>query len=147
VEPEVEDFEPDQVNTIAMLGRTYSLFGFQIVDGVVGSGYPQKPKHSAVFAQIGPDGARLTELAYGANMTPQAMGELIDELEVLGYLNRQPDPTDRRAKLIMLTPLGIDVIEVGRETIARLEDQIAEILGEDGHKRLREMLTKLLAEG
>ena len=75
------------------------------------------------------------------------MGELVDELEVLGYLNRQPDPTDRRAKLIMLTPLGMDVIEAGRETIVRLEDQIAEILGEDGHKRLREMLTKLLAEG
>ena len=144
---ETENFEPDQINTIAMLGRAYSLFGFQIVDGVVGSGYPQKPKHSAVFARIGPAGARLTELARGANMTPQAMGELVDELEDLGYLTRQPDQTDRRAKLIMLTPLGMDVIEAGRETIVGLERRIAEILGKDGHERLREMLTKLLAEG
>lgn len=37
------------------------------------------------------------------NMTPQAMGELVDELEELGYLERRPDPTDRRAKLIVLT--------------------------------------------
>ena len=130
-----------------MLGRVYSLFGFQIVDGVVGSGYPQKPKHSAVFAQIGPDGARLTELARGANMTPQAMGELVDELEDLGYLTRQPDPTDGRAKLIILTTLGMRVIEAGTETIVGLESRIAEILGEDGHEQLREMLTKLLAEG
>ncbi|HKZ24658.1 MAG TPA: MarR family winged helix-turn-helix transcriptional regulator [Acidimicrobiia bacterium] len=144
---ETENFEPDQVNTIAMLGRVYSLFGFQIVDGVVGSGYPQKPKHSAVFAQIGPDGARLTELARGANMTPQAMGELVDELEDLGYLTRQPDPTDGRAKLIILTTLGMRVIEAGTETIVGLESRIAEILGEDGHEQLREMLTKLLAEG
>jgi len=147
VAAETENFEPDQVNTIAMLGRVYSLFGFQIVDGVVGSGYPQKPKHSAVFAQIGPDGARLTELARGANMTPQAMGELVDELEDLGYLTRQPDPTDGRAKLIILTTLGMRVIEAGTETIVGLESRIAEILGEDGHEQLREMLTKLLAEG
>ena len=90
-------------NTIAMLGHAYSLLGFRIVDGVVGAGFPQKPSHSAVFAQIRAEGSRLTELARGANMTPQAMGELVDELEALGYVERRPDPTDRRAKLIVLT--------------------------------------------
>src|SRR6476661_9371320 len=90
-------------NTIAMLGRAYSLLGFRIVDGVVGAGYPQKPAHSAVFAQISPEGSRLTDLARGANMSPQAMGELVDELESLGYVERRPHPADRRAKLITLT--------------------------------------------
>ncbi len=71
-----------------MLGRAYSLLGFQIVDGVVGAGYPQKPSHSAVFAQIRPEGSRLTALARGADMSPQAMGELVDELEELGYVER-----------------------------------------------------------
>ena len=46
----------EQPNTVAMLGQAYSLLGFQIVEGVVGAGYPQKPKHSAVFAQIPPRG-------------------------------------------------------------------------------------------
>ena len=49
-----------------MLGRAYSLLGFQIVDGVVGAGFPQKPSHSAAFAQIRPEGSRLTDLARGA---------------------------------------------------------------------------------
>src|SRR4051812_36202371 len=102
-----QDPPPPQPNTVAMLGRAYSLLGFQIVDGVVGAGYPQKPSHSAVFAQIKAEGSRLTELARGANMTPQAMGEIVDELEELGYVVRRPDPTDRRAKLIVLTPLGV----------------------------------------
>src|SRR5215204_6031295 len=96
------------LNTVSMLGQAYSLLGFQIVDGVVGAGYPQKPKHSAVFAQLGPEGARLSDLARGANMTPQAMGELVDELEDLGYVRREPDPNDRRAKRIMLTSLGLE---------------------------------------
>jgi hypothetical protein len=70
-------------NTVAMLGQAYSLLGFRIVDGVVGAGFPQKPSHSAVFAQINPTGSRLSELARRANMSPQAMGELVDELESL----------------------------------------------------------------
>lgn len=130
-----------------MLGQTYSLFGFQIVDGVVGAGFPQKPKHSAVFAQIDPTGSRLTELAHRANITPQAMGELIDELEQLGYVTRQPDPTDRRAKLILLTDEGLAAVEAGRQTILGLESRITEILGVEGHETLREMLSKLLEEG
>ena len=139
---------PEQAdNTIAMLGRAYSLLGFQIVDGVVGAGYPQKPSHSAVFAQIGPDGTRLSALARGANMTPQAMGELVDELEELGYVERRPDPSDRRAKLIVLTPRGRDCIAAGIATIQGIEARIVEILGPDGHADLRRLLTALLTAG
>jgi DNA-binding MarR family transcriptional regulator len=129
-----------------MLGQAYSLLGFQIVDGVVGSGYPQKPKHSVLFAQIEPEGSRLTELARRANITPQAMGELVDELEELGYVERQPDPSDRRAKLIVLTARGRSAVEAGRATIEDIEERVTNILGERGHRTLRRLLTKLLAE-
>lgn len=135
---------PQELNTVSMLGRAYSLLGFQIVDGVVGAGFPQKPSHSAVFAQIKPAGSRLTELARGANMTPQAMGELVDELEQMGYLVRRPDPTDRRAKLIVLTAKGQDCIAAGIATIQDLETRLTEILGDRGHRQLRRLLQKLL---
>lgn len=136
---------PEQsINTIAMLGHAYSLLGFQIVDGVVGAGFPQKPSHSAVFAQISQEGSRLTELARGANMTPQAMGELVDELEELGYVERRPDPTDRRAKLIVLTPRGHECIAAGIATIKGIEERIDQILGPRGHVQLRRLLNALL---
>ena len=136
---------PEQAaNTVALLGRAYSLLGFEIVDGVVGAGYPQKPSHSAVFAQIRPEGNRLTDLARGANMTPQAMGERVDELEELGYLERRPDPTDRRAKLIVLTDRGRGCIAAGIATIGGIEERIDAILGTRGHAQLRKLLTKLL---
>jgi DNA-binding MarR family transcriptional regulator len=129
-----------------MLGQAYSLLGFQIVDGVVGAGYPQKPKHSAVFAQIDPDGSRLTDLARRANISPQAMGELVDELEELGYVTRKPDPSDRRAKLIVLTVRGRAAVEAGKRTIDGLEERITEVLGERGHRSLRKLLDQLLAD-
>jgi DNA-binding MarR family transcriptional regulator len=129
-----------------MLGRAYSLLGFRIVDGVVGAGFPQKPAHSAVFAQIDPDGSRLTDLARRANMSPQAMGELVDELEELEYVVRRPDPTDRRAKLITLTQKGHDCIAAGTATIEGIEQQLVNLLGERGHRQLRNLLTKVLAD-
>ena len=132
------------LNTVSMLGQAYSLLGFQIVEGVVGAGYPQKPKHSAVFAQISPEGSRLTELARKANMTPQAMGELVDELVDMGYVVRRPDPADGRAKLIVLTNQGRDAVAAGRQTIEGIQAQVTEILGERGHRELRRLLSRLL---
>ena len=132
------------LNTVSMLGQAYSLLGFQIVDGVVGAGYPHKPKHSAVFAQISQDGSRLTELARKANMTPQSMAELVDELVDMGYVVRRPDPGDGRAKLIVLTKRGRGAVAAGRQTIEGIEEQVTDILGEHGHHELRRLLSKLL---
>lgn len=132
------------LNTVSMLGQAYSVLGFQIVEGVVGAGHPQKPKHSAVFAQISPEGSRLTELARKADMTPQAMGELVDELVDMGYVVRRPDPADGRAKLIVLTKRGRDAVAAGRQTIEGIEEQLTEILGERGHRELRRLLSRLL---
>lgn len=130
-----------------MLGRAYSLLGFRIVDGVVGAGFPQKPSHSAVFAQIRSEGSRLTELAHGANMTPQSMGQLVDELEDLGYVEREADPTDRRAKLVVLTPLGQECVAAGISTIQAIEARIDELLGAEGHAELRRLLSELVSGG
>ncbi len=134
-------------NTVAMLGCAYSLLGFRIVDGVVGAGFPQKPSHSAVFAQIRSEGSRLTELAHRANMTPQSMGQLVDELEDLGYVERHADPTDRRAKLIVLTPLGHECVAAGISTIQSIEARIDELLGTEGHAELRRLLSELVHGG
>ena len=138
--------EPDsrRFNTIAMLGQAYSLLGFRIVDGVVGSGHPIKPSHSAVFAQIRPEGSRLTDLARGAGMTPQAMGELVDELVDLEYVVRRLDPSDGRAKLIVLTEKGQACVSAGIATITTLEESISALLGERGHRELRRLLQRLL---
>ena len=144
---ERQELDPRRANTVALLGQAYSLLGFQIVDGVVGAGHPIKPSHSAVFAQIKAEGSRLTELAAGANITPQSMGEIVNELEALGYVLRQPDPRDRRAKLITLTDRGWEVAAAGETTVRGLEQRLREILGEDGADQLRRMLLTILSSG
>ncbi|MFT3872327.1 MAG: MarR family transcriptional regulator [Nocardioides sp.] len=133
------------MNTVSMLGAAYSLLGFDIVDGVVGSGFPIKPHHSAVFGQIRPEGMRLTDLARGANITPQSMGKIVDELEQLGYVVRTPDPVDRRAKLIKLTKDGAKVAQQGATTIQDIEERLVDLLGERDYRKLRATLVKILS--
>jgi DNA-binding MarR family transcriptional regulator len=133
------------MNTVSMLGAAYSLLGFDIVDGVVGSGFPIKPHHSAVFGQIRPEGMRLTELARGANITPQSMGQIVDELEQLGYLVRTPDPADRRAKIIKLTRDGEKVAHQGAATVQGIEERLVVRLGQRDYLKLRSILATILA--
>ena len=137
--------EPEQ-STVTLLSLTHLMLSRQVAEGAARAGHPVKPSHSAVFGQMTAEGSRLTELARGANMTPQAMGELVDELEGLGYLVRRPDPTDRRAKLIMLTESGQECVAAGVETIGDIERRINQALGARGHRQLRRMLLTLLAE-
>ena len=133
------------MNTVSMLGAAYSLLGFDVVDGVVGSGFPIKPHHSAVFGQIGAQGMRLTDLARGANITPQSMGQIVDELEQLRYVVRTPDPADRRAKLIKLTEDGEKVARQGATTIQGIEERLTELLGVRDYEKLRAILTTIVS--
>ena len=60
--------------------------------------------HLHIFGSVGVTGIRLTELAARTQLSPATTSELVSDLERLGYLERRPDPTDRRAKLHLPHP-------------------------------------------
>lgn len=90
------------------------------------------------------DGLRLKELAARASMTPQSMGELVDELEELGYVERRPDPTDRRAKRIRLTRKGKRSAHGGLEIVVELDKDLETVLGARRMRSLRSALLEIL---
>jgi len=140
----LDERQPPPANTTALLGLAYLSLGRRIVQGVVAAGFPQRPAHSSVFAHIDVDGGtRLSTLAQRANITPQALGELVDDLERRGYVKRRPDPGDRRAKLIVLTERGNSAVAAAQRTIADLEADLANLFGPDGLASLHEMLERL----
>jgi DNA-binding MarR family transcriptional regulator len=135
-------------NTTALLGIAYMTLGHRIVQGVIARGFPQRPAHSAVMAHIDIDGGtRLTTIAARANITPQAVGELVDDLEDLGYVVRRPDPDDRRAKRIVLTDRGKACVDAALETIATLEAELEDLLGSATHADLHDTLSRIVATG
>jgi DNA-binding MarR family transcriptional regulator len=105
-----------------------------------------RPTHGCVFRFVRDDGMRLTELARLAGMTKQSVGELVDDLVGLGYVERIPDPEDRRAKLICLTDRGVEAQRVGFGLLGELEDRWAERFGAARVKQLRELLEEAVSE-
>ncbi|MCK2214908.1 MarR family transcriptional regulator [Actinomadura sp. ATCC 31491] len=105
-----------------------------------------RPAHQAVFFHMEHDGIRLSRLAAKAQMTAQAMGALVDDLERLGYLRRVPDPADRRAKLIVFTARGDAALRAGYAAIDEVERRLAAMLGEDGLAELNATLTRVIKE-
>jgi DNA-binding MarR family transcriptional regulator len=105
-----------------------------------------RPAHSAVFFHMEHEGIRLSRLADKAEMTPQAMGELVDDLEEMGFLRRVPDPADRRAKLIVFTEQGDKALMVGYAAIEEVERRLAALLGPDGLADLHATLARIVTD-
>jgi len=102
--------------------------------------------HGCVFGFIDAEnGSRLTELAESSGLTKQAVGEAVAQLEELGYLERVPDPKDRRAKIIQLTPRGFEAVVTGRRLFAEIEREWAKQLGEELLAGLREAAEAIAA--
>ena len=99
-----------------------------------------RPTHGCVFRFVHGEGMRLTELATKAGLTKQSVGEIVDDLTGLGYIERFPDPTDKRAKLIRLTEKGLDAQRIGFASFDRLESEWAEAFGADRIAALRSLL-------
>jgi DNA-binding MarR family transcriptional regulator len=73
------------------------------------------------------------------------VGELVDDLEGKGYLERQPDLDDRRAKRIYLTVRGSENERVAKQATADVEASLAPLLGEQRYHDLRRMLEDINA--
>ena len=100
--------------------------------------------HGCVFGFIDTEhGSRLTDMAERAGLTKQAVGEAVGELEQLGYVERVPDPTDRRAKIIKLTPRGLEACLAGRRIFAQIEREWADQFGEELVAKLREAVERI----
>jgi DNA-binding MarR family transcriptional regulator len=104
-----------------------------------------RPGHGCVFGNIDPEGSRLTDIAERARMTKQSVGEVAADLERRGYLERLPDATDGRVKIIRLTDRGREAQRVGREVIDEIEREWAERYGEARIAELRETLESITA--
>ncbi len=132
----------------ALLRTAYNALAARIFTSVVASAEfdDLRPSHGNVMEQLElEDRLRLTDLAARAGITVQSMGELVDDLQVKGYVERRPDPNDRRAKRICLTDRGRKNARVAKRATAEVEDHLAELLGEQRYELLRSTLEEIIA--
>jgi DNA-binding MarR family transcriptional regulator len=128
-----------------LLTQLTRLFQSDLFDRLVAAGLADaRVPHTHVTAYIKADGSRLTELAAQARMTLPAMSELVDDLQRLGIVERRPDPSDKRAKLICLTDAGWEAMRTAHRAIADIEADYAGLLGAESFEATARALDQLL---
>lgn len=133
-----------RASTLQVLFRTARLLDAAAVARVRRvHGVPDlRPAHTAVLPHIALEGTRLTTLAARMGVSKQAAGPLVDDLVAQGLLERVPDPSDRRARLIRFVDGGAGLL-AGISVLAALEDDLAAHLGQDRWATFREVLLAL----
>jgi DNA-binding MarR family transcriptional regulator len=86
-------------------------------------------RHGAVLAHLRPEGVRATDLARLSGQVKQVVSVVIDDLEALGYVERKPDPVDRRAKLVVPTARGRRQMQAADAIMADIMARHARNLG------------------
>jgi DNA-binding MarR family transcriptional regulator len=124
------DLPTDRLAIGQLLVRLLREFRTELFEPAAGRGYVDlREPHLQIFGNIGVDGMRLTELAARAQLSLSAASELINDLQELGYLERRPDPADRRAKLIVPTARGRRVLADAGDRVAEIEEHWSQIVG------------------
>ena len=102
--------------------------------------------HLPVFQALAthPVGLRATELATYARITKQSIGYLIDHLDAGGYVERAPDATDQRAKVVRLTPRGWEASQKIRGAVRDVEVDWTQRVGAARVEHLRAILQDLV---
>jgi len=127
-----------------LLREPFRLGSEQLHRRIAECGHPEvRAPHGDVFQYLDEGGTRVSELARRAQITKQSMAELVEHLERHGYVERVPDPRDRRAKLVRATTRGAEVYRIAREVVAEIEREWTARLGARKMRELRALLEEL----
>jgi DNA-binding MarR family transcriptional regulator len=115
-----------------------------VSEGLAERGFANfRPAHGTIGQHIADRGSRVTELAQLAQVSKPTVVYLVNDLERLGYVERIPDPTDGRAKLVQLTDRGARAQREARKIVAEIERDWGNALGGRDFAALRKLLERL----
>jgi DNA-binding MarR family transcriptional regulator len=139
------DLPTDRLAIGQLLIRLLREFRRELSAPAAAAGYGDiRDPHLQIFGAIGMGGVRLTTLAARAQLSLSATSELVNDLQELGYLERQPDPRDGRAKLICLTDRGRGVMAHAGDRVATIEAQWSTVAGTQSFDQMCATMQRLL---
>lgn len=131
-------------NLAILLREPFQAMSRQLIAKLAAHGHHEvRYAHGNVFQFLDDAGTRVSVLADRAQVTKQAMAQLVAHLEEHGYVERVADPGDGRARLVRATPRGRAVYAVAREFVAEIDARLVARLGEAKVRRLRLLLQEL----
>ena len=119
--------------------RFYMRAAIEATEGVPGG-----PRGYLVLATAahGEPSSQLA-LAQHLGVDRTVMTYLLDDLEEAGLVARRPDPVDRRARRVVLTAEGRELLSELKRRLREAEHVLLEPLGQDERAVLRSLLERL----
>ena len=130
-----------------LLRLVYQHYAQEIESALCEAGFDDiRPAAANVCPFVPPEGITVSELAELAHVRKQTMAQAVEQLERTGYVERRPNPQDRRSRLVFLTERGASVRPVTHAAAARVEKRWKQLMGRDELEALRASLLGLLGE-
>jgi DNA-binding MarR family transcriptional regulator len=130
-----------------LLRLVYQQYSQEIEAALREAGFDDvRPAAGNVFPFVPPEGITVSELADLARVRKQTMAQAVDQLERSGYVERRPNPRDRRSRLVFLTDRGASVTPVTHAAAARVEERWAKLTSPEQLEELRTSLLRLLTK-
>lgn len=99
-----------------------------------------RPGHNRLFIHLDLAGSRVVDIAKAEGVSKNAIGQIVSELESLGYVERRADPEDRRAKRVHYTKKGIRLLVDARAISEGIAADVAAVMGPKKFAQLERLL-------
>jgi DNA-binding MarR family transcriptional regulator len=135
---------PSRIPTARLLLDAFRAFENELAHILTARGFDDVTAGNFnVLRHLNPEGMRLTELARDAQISKQAIGKMIRELELKGYVELVPDETDGRAKFVCFSAQGNRLIALATTVVANMENEYQIMLGKKEYNSLRQSIQKI----
>jgi DNA-binding MarR family transcriptional regulator len=136
--------EPAEPDWAILVVGAHGCVADRLTREIAAAGYPTRPAYGAVLRALEPRPMTLTALAERLGVTKQAVAAVVDEMVEHRYVERRPDPADRRAKRLALTRRGRSVRRTAQGISERMESELVQDLGADAVAAARTVLLRFV---
>ena len=107
-------------------------------------GHHMQPSFVRMLGNLDTEGTRIGALAQRMGTSRQAASQLLVEIEEAGFVERRPDPDDKRGVIVHFTARGRRGLAEAMEIMVQLEEELAEALPSGGLRALKTSLAALV---
>ncbi len=132
-------------NLVSLLSRASGTFESDVLAEVKAHGLGRiKNAHLRLLLNLDLGGNRISVLAERSGLSRQTVGSHVHELAKLGTVRLEPDPTDGRARIVVLTKEGLKNLMSLLEIIRSVTRRYGETVGRRRITQLHSTLSMLL---
>lgn len=139
----ISESKIDRNNLLFRLGYLTRRWRQLLDQEVQGAGLTDATWRPLLHLHLLGEGTRQKDLAASLGIEGPSLVRLLDTLNAKGMLQRAEDPSDRRAKLLSLTPEGLAVVGRIRETVQALELELMGPFNDDEINCVANFILKL----